>query len=522
MKNIFLLAFIILITGSLSATANSEHSRPGNNNSAVSIGSTAAYYSDYLNHQSLSLFDHYRLEKTFIDDKFTFHEKRKPKIDLFNLLMTGLAVGGAVIMASGGGGGSSVSGAAPTAPPPGSMTQPPRILPPVDCVKEPTNPVCPSGEIRTTLVSSQNPTESQSLATVTLNNNGQASLAVVTLASPPLEYDVTGGKKVTIEQINRQEIVTMTNGQTRTITLISRETITLDSSNTTITATLTTQDSITVLNTANLSVTEENKTLSIEGNVTVIDCRISNGITLTVTTTVRSNPLGLSTAIYNVNGTLDARPYVFRDGHIQESAGSYGNVNINFKTNKFRTVYQRYRVPGCSQRDDDCYRRRRLLQRININLPNADLNRDDANFPKYLYFYYLGGTIRLSHVYSSDGDERTRVYRSYETGTGRVAGQQITPNNWDIERVSRELRGKPLMLSHTPIVDQNIRANHIGYHSEKQTWFGAGDFTILDKDNKPVYSTQFREAAAGGGERPNGVLYDRGPGLSGYTAWRAG
>ena len=149
MKNIFLLLFAILLTGGVSATDKSRSLTPESKNSIVSAASSAAYYSDYLNHQSLSLFDQYRLETKIGAGGFSFHEERKPKIDLFNLLMTGLAVGGAVIMASGGGGGGSSSSAAPSAPP-GTPVTPNNptsgvsvaITPTINCAIETSNPAC--------------------------------------------------------------------------------------------------------------------------------------------------------------------------------------------------------------------------------------------------------------------------------------------------------------------------------------------------------------------------------------------
>ena len=503
MKFFRLSILIILLTGSVPVSAESSPAKPEADQPYTGI---SAYYSDFIRYQPGPLFPTPEsTESPTRSGLFTFHEERKPDIDLFNLLMTGLAVGGAVVMASGGGGGSSGSSSAAPSPPPTPPVLPPTpppIAPTSDCTTTAGNPQCPP-PLQVTLVTDvKDPAPANanlSVVTATILENGVRREATLTLApQSTVRFDVSNNKNVTLEQINREVVYTLTNGLTMTTTLVVRETITLDSRETPITSTLDTPEINPIFGTANLTVKDQSSALTLGTNVTVIDCRLSNGIAVTVTTTVNAQQQGVSTTLYNVNGTLDARPYIFRDGHFQGNQEPYRHVNINFKTNQFKTTWVRYRIPGCSQRDNDCYGRRPVRTRITVLLHNNDLNRDDQAIPKYWYLYYLGGTVRTSFVHNLDNSDRDRTYYHYHTGTGSLVNQQITRYNINIERVTRELRGEPLMLSHTPITDPKILASHIGFHSDKQTWFGAGDFRVLDDNKNPVYTTEFRSSGGGG------------------------
>ena len=504
MKFFISLIFIGLLAGSVPATADTQPESPNQSFAGIS-----AYYSDYLRYQPGPLFPAPDAAKNQSSSSlFTYHEEKKPDIDLFNLLMTGLAVGGAVIMASGGGGGGS-SSAAPGAPPgtPTAPNNPPSgisvaITPTIDCAVETSNPACenPPDTVNTdiktsapTLAPIADEDRAPRLATVTLAVNGLRRVTLVTLATRPDVYDVSDNKTVTIVQTNVQEtttvIVATANGMTTTtelaITITQRATIKIDSSDTTVSLTLTRPGFVHGLNTLHLSVTAGlTGTLSPAAQVTVVDCRISNGIVMTVTTTNSgTNALGMT--LYNINGTLDARPYVFKTA-----------PEITFKTRYSVYVGRRCDVCTGSERSRSC---RRVecgeWVRIDKRLEHGKFTPAsvDVTIPKYLYLYYLQKKTIRSTVPGRDPDIGAQYFH-HELGDGPVRAQRISYILY--QRFQREITAQPLLISHVPITDPKHLSRNIGYHNHQQGWFGAGDF-LINCGSRQCYATQYRGRARG-------------------------
>ena len=132
-------------------------------------------------------------------------------------------------------------------------------------------------------------------ATVTLDVNGLRRVTLVTLANRNLTlYDVSNDKVVTIKQTNIRDphgghqwqplttgIAIVTTSASNDKRPLRQATVTLDSSDTTVSITLPTPGFTYALNTLNLSVTSGmTASLSAASQVTVVDCRITNGMLL--------------------------------------------------------------------------------------------------------------------------------------------------------------------------------------------------------------------------------------------------
>ena len=123
-----LLSTFVLLAVSANISASESYGIPAKNYANSSVldvsgpkkSDNSYYFSRYTAHKDHQPYAHYAYkDSNWRDYSFSYHEKKTPSVDLFNLLMTGMAIGGAVYFAANGGGDSSkkASPPAPTRPP---------------------------------------------------------------------------------------------------------------------------------------------------------------------------------------------------------------------------------------------------------------------------------------------------------------------------------------------------------------------------------------------------------------------
>ena len=205
-----------------------------------------------------------------------------------------------------------------------------------------------------------------------------------------------------VTQVNEQEVIKIANALTTTSTLTMTIVATLNSQTASTTLSLQSTGYVGDLNSLYLSIditTGRIATITTTGqNITVIDCTVNNNIISTVTSTINIREDVAAYTVYSVNGTLDARPYIFRpmDIKLNTNQGHAANrrsdewvpAAINFKSNFFRTVYRRCRYSG-GRDESRCPYQQRITLFINHGTGVHGVNNLDPSLFKTELFILL-------------------------------------------------------------------------------------------------------------------------------------